>query len=186
MLLDSNMDEKSQSSMRQDIVRIEENISQLSAVRNCDIVRNYTKNLGTLEGNFSQLGMWKLKNQLIPKDVDPPMAKKDKIGNLITAPEALKNLYLETYQERLKPREIKPELQSNYLKKVELWKIRFEYLKGQVTGDWTQKELVGTLKALKNNKSRDPAGLINEIFKPPVMGKDLENALLQLINGIKR
>ena len=48
-----------------------------------------------------------------------------------------------------------------------------------------KKELSVTLKTLKNNKSRDPAGLINEIFKPPVMGRDLEDALLQLINGIK-
>ena len=60
--------------MREDIVRTEEKISQLSAARNCDMVRNYAKDLGTLEGNFGQLGMLKLKNQLIPKD----MAKKDK------------------------------------------------------------------------------------------------------------
>ena len=31
----------------------------------------------------------------------------------------------------------------------------------------SKKELSGTLKTLKKNKSRDPAGLINEIFKPP-------------------
>jgi len=36
--------------------------------------------------------MWKLKNKLIPKDVDPPMGKYDEFGNVITAPEALKSL----------------------------------------------------------------------------------------------
>ena len=75
-----------------EILKIEENISKLCAERNCEIVSNFTKNLGTLNGNFSQLVMWKLKNQLVPKDVDSPMAKQDKHGNLITAPEALKNL----------------------------------------------------------------------------------------------
>ena len=51
--------------------------------------------------------MWKLKNQLVPKERDPPMVKMDNQGNLITAPEALRKLYLGTYVERLKHREIK-------------------------------------------------------------------------------
>ena len=41
------------------------------------------------------------------------------------------------------------------------------------------------LKSLKNNKCRDPAGLINEIFKPGVIGLDLQLALLDLFNKIK-
>ena len=46
--------------------------------------------------------------------------------------------------------------------------------------------LRNTLKSLKKNKSRDPNGLINEVFSERVMGKDLEYAVLQFINGIKR
>ena len=38
------------------------------------------------------------------------MAKRDKNGTLITSPGLLKSVYLETYKERLKAREIKPEL----------------------------------------------------------------------------
>ena len=64
--------------------------------------------------------------------------------------------------------------------------MRFSHLKTQITDDWTNDELSVTLKTLKTNKSRDPAGLINEIFKPPVIGRDLEDALRQFINGIKR
>jgi hypothetical protein len=41
------------------------------------------------------------------------------------------------------------------------------------------------LKKLKNNKTRDPQGLINEIFKPGVIGMDLKLAILNLFNGIK-
>ena len=64
--------------------------------------------------------------------------------------------------------------------------MRFDYLRNKNTKDWTEDELIYTVKKLKNNKSRDPSGLINEIFKPPVAGKDLQNGLLDLINGIKR
>ena len=103
------------------------------------------------------------------------MAKMDKHGNLITASQALKNLYLESYIERLEHRDMKPDMTSNYLKKVELWNMRFSQLKLRVTSDWSESDLIHTLKSLKNNKSRDPGGLINEIFKPPVIGRDLHD-----------
>ena len=127
-----------------------------------------------------------VKKSTCPKEIDPPMAKLDKHGNLITAPEVLKKLYLETYVDRLKHRDVEPGCESNYLKKVELWNMRFNYLRNRKTENWTEDELTVTLKQLKNNKTRDPSGLINEIFKPPVIGKDLKDALLQFINGIRR
>ena len=42
------------------------------------------------------------------------------------------------------------------------------------------------LKKLKHNKTRDPLGMINEIFKPGVIGGDLFSALVILINEVKR
>ena len=90
------------------------------------------------------------------------------------------------YIERLKHRDMKPDMTSNYQKKVELWNMRFSQLKLRVTSDWSESDLIHTLKSLKNNKSRDPGGLINEIFKPPVIGRDLLDSLLKLINGVKR
>ena len=41
------------------------------------------------------------------------------------------------------------------------------------------------LKKLKTNKTRDPHGLINEIFKPGVVGEDLKLGMLQLFNSMK-
>ena len=184
--IDSNQSKEALDTAQKKITLIEEELSKLCAERNCNIVKEFTKNLSTPSGNFNQLGMWKLKNKLMPREVDPPMAKLDKHGNLITSPGALKSLYLDTYVERLKHRDMEPGFMSNYFKKVELWEMRFKYLKTQNTEDWTEDELTGTLKQLKNNKTRDPAGLINEIFKPSVIGKDLKEALLKLINGIKR
>ena len=45
--------------------------------------------------------------------------------------------------------------------------------------------LRAVLKGLKSNKARDPLGMANEIFKPNVIGEQLEFALLSLMNGTK-
>ena len=63
--------------------------------------------------------------------------------------------------------------------------MRSGRLKVKVTSDWTVNELQNAIKLLKNNKSRDPSGLLNELFKSPVIGKDLESAILKLVNGMK-
>ena len=48
------------------------------------------------------------------------------------------------------------------------------------------KDLEAVLKSLKNNQSRDPLGMINEIFKPGVIGQDFKRAVLALMNGMKK
>ena len=113
------------------------------------------------------------------------MTKFDRKGNLISAPNALKKLYIDHYVQRLEHRDIRPEYVENYNKKVALWKLRSQRLKMKVTPDWSLKELRNGIKLLKNNKSRDPSGLLNELFKSPVIGKELEMAILKLVNGIK-
>ena len=120
-------------------------------------------------GKFS-IGMWKLKNKLMPKEMDPPMAKYDDQGNLITAPEALKALYLQHYEKRLQHKDIKKDYLENYENKIVLWNLRFEQLKVTKSRNWNIKDLRCTLKSLKSNKTRDPSGFINELFKPPVIG----------------
>ena len=49
--------------------------------------------------------MWNMKKRIFPK-LNPikPTGKKDAKGNVITSPEGLKCLYLETYQQRLRHR----------------------------------------------------------------------------------
>ena len=47
---------------------------------------------------------------------------------------------------------------------------------------WTMSDLERALGDLKNNKSRDPEGLINEIFKKGVIGDDLKLSLLSMFN----
>ena len=113
------------------------------------------------------------------------MAKFDAKGNLISVPSALRELYLEHYVQRLEHRKIKEDYVENYNKKVSLWKLRSEKLKNTQSPNWVIKDLRTAIKSLKNNKTRDPSGLLNELFKAPVMGRDLESAILKLVNGIK-
>ena len=90
LILQSDVSKEAQERAENAILEIDEQISKLCAERNCDLVMNYTKSLDSSDGYFSQIGMWKLKNQLIPKEMDPPMAKVDSHRNLITALQALK------------------------------------------------------------------------------------------------
>ena len=46
-------------------------------------------------------------------------------------------------------------------------------------------DLEEALKSLKNNKCRDPDGLIRELFKEEVIGADLKNSMLIMYNKIK-
>ena len=92
------------------------------------------------------------------------MAKKDENGLLITSPNLLKDLYLRTYKFRLRERTMKPELMDIFWLKTELWESRLEELTSTKTEPWNEEELEKVLKSLKNNKTRDPVGMINEIF----------------------
>ncbi len=65
--------------------------------------------MSNLNGGFSPNGMWRLKRKLCTKSSEPPMAKKDKNGNLVTSPLLLKNLYQAEYTYRLRNRDIKPD-----------------------------------------------------------------------------
>ena len=53
------------------------------------------------------------------------------------------------------------------------------------SSDWKMTDLEKALSNLKNNKSRDYSGYINEIFKPDVIGEDLKNSLLLMFNKLK-
>ena len=183
--LGQNLSQSDKSDIENKIEQIENKMLTLSSERNVQIVEDHLKLLGNSDNKLSQNGMWKLKNKLWPKERDPPMAKFDGKGKLISCPVTLKKLYLEHYVQRLAHRLIKESYQENYQKKMALWQIRFSLLRSYKSADWRTKELRNTIKSLKNNKTRDPSGLLVELLKPPVIGQDLEQAILRLVNGIK-
>ena len=116
---------------------------------------------------------------------DSPNSKFFLNGQIETNPDTLKKLYAETYQHRLIHRPIRGDLV--YLKslKENLFELRLELVKLVKSKPWTRKQLKTVLSALKTNKSRDPHGLIRDIFRPGVIGSDLESSLLTLMNKIR-
>ena len=133
---------------------------------------------------FNQSGTWALKKKLAPKNAeDPPMAKKDTFGNLITDKKQLEKLYLETYIKRLKPNLITPGLESLEEMKEFLFQLRYNLCKDRTSCDWTMKDLGEVLKVSKNNKARDAHGHTYEVFK--FGGGDLKKSLLELLNLVK-
>ena len=154
------------------------------SLRNAKSVEQHVGYLDTLDGAFNQRGMWKVRNKLFPRAKDPPTAKIDETGNKITAKIALKNLYMKTYISRLEHRKMNSQFLTIEKLKEELWELRLIQLKSRNSLPWTLSDLKSVTKELKSNKCRDPDALISEIFKEGVAGKDLNAAVLQLMNMI--
>ena len=163
----------------------ENRVTTMMADENAKFVKEQMKELNSIDGNFNQARIWKMKNKLLPRPKDPPMAKKDKGGNLISAPLPLKRLYIETYRERLSHRPIKSEFKDIYLLKTKLWELRYEDLRSIKSSPWTLTNLNKAIMGLKINQSGDPSGIISELFKPGVLGQDLARGLVMLCNGMK-
>ena len=69
--------------------------------------------------------------------------------------------------------------------KEELCKLRLKLAQRKVTPPWTMSDLDVVLDYLKCNKSRDPFGYANKLFKNDAAGKDLKLAVIKLMNRIK-
>ena len=93
---------------RSKLLSIEDFLSEKLADKNAGIVKEYVNSIDNLDGKLSHNGLWKLKRKLCPRAKDPPMAKKDNDGNIITAPSLIRKLYIETYCHRLRQRKIRP------------------------------------------------------------------------------
>ena len=164
---------------------LDADITEISSDYNARMIEEHVTKLSNSDGKLTHLGMWKIKNLVVPKERDPPMAKLDLKGNLITEPDSLKNLYLDTYKDRLKNRDIADGLEDIRCLKEDLWSRRLKLAEKQKTPDWTMNQLDKVLKSLKPNKARGPDGLINELFHPNIAGTDLKNSVLKLMNQIK-
>ena len=164
---------------------LEVEIQQTCATENAKAIREQVEHLSDLGGNFSPNLMWKVKRKVCKRACDPPMAKKDSKGNLVTAPSQVKQLYIDEYVHRLRHREIKSSLESLKTLKEDLWDRTFKILCEEESPDWTTEDVEKVLVKMKRNKSRDPLGFANELFMPGVCGPDLISAITLLANSSK-
>ena len=63
--------------------------------------------------------------------------------------------------------------------------MKMQNAKNATTLPWRMSHLESAISKLKNYKSKDPDGYINEIFKSEVAGTDLKESLLILCNRLK-
>ena len=82
--------------------------------------------------------IWKMKKKFSPKARDPPAAKKDASGNLITTSLGIKRLYIETYQNRLKPNTMKEGLEDLEESKQKLFLKIIDTASKNKTEPWTK------------------------------------------------
>ena len=150
----------SKSYIQKKIDKLEDSISRLISSKNAANVREQVKEIETLDGKFSQNGMWKVNSRLFPRPRDPAMAKKDKFGNLVTSEGPLRDLYLQTYVQRLENRKMKEEFQEMFTLKTVLWNERLKKVKSNVSKNWTISDLDKVTKTLKRNQTMDPNGMI--------------------------
>ena len=156
------------------IVKIENDIAELSAETFIEKIIENAGNMCDFEGSFNNNSMWKLKKKIMPRPNEKITAKKDFSGKLVTNPEILKTLYKDTYVKRLRHRDIKPELlKLKYLRHY-LFLLRLKSAKLNKSPEWDLKQLEKVLRKLKSGKSQDPIGLVKELFQEENIGDDLK------------
>ena len=176
---DANTDQISE-----DLEKVFNDISALCGEKNKDIANEYLSQMNDPIEGVNMAKNWNLKKRLAPKNTaDPPMAKKDASGNLVTEKTKLENLYLETYVKRLQPNKIAEGLESLEEMKEFLYKLRYKLCQGRKSKDWGIDDLEKVLKGLKDNKARDYHGHTYELFK--FCGKDLKMSIQKLFNLVK-
>ena len=138
------------------------------------------------EGGQTSSHLWKLTKKFNNIYTEPPTALVDEKGNLIISEEGINNENLKHYKNVLKNKPINEELKDHRRAREKLAMMRIENASKNKTPDWTMKDLNVVLKNLKKNKSRDALGLANEIFRPETAGNDLKEAVLKLMNRMKK
>ena len=166
--------------------RIEQSISDSCETKHINIIRDQIRSITNKDGTTNNTGVWKLRRKIFPRPAEQLSGKKDKEGNLVTNPDKLKEVYLDAYVERLKHRKMIPELLRLKTLREELFQQRLKRAKQNKSPDWTVEELDKVLHHLKRNKAMDPTGLVNELFMPQNIGKDLKDSILLMMNKIKR
>ena len=70
-------------------------------------------------------------------------------------------------------------------RKGRIFKMKMKLASAKSGPEWNMEDLERALRNLKNNKSRDFEGYINEIFKINVIGEDLKKSLLLMFKKLK-
>ena len=130
--------------------------------------------------------VWRTLKKLWPKvQKKIPIAKKNHFGQIISEPKLLKKLLAKEYRIRLRTRPNRPDFEELSIRKHRIFELKLKLASQNKSKSWTMHDLEKALRCMKINRSRDPDGLLNEIFKKNSIGDDLKNSLLLMFNKIK-
>ena len=175
---------KDDSESKKQLDEVVEALAEI-AENNYKHIKTEMSKVKQIEGKINGKELWKLKKRLCPKSRDPQCAMLDSNGNILTSDEAIQNRALEVYSKRLEANEMKENLKDLENDTNTLCEIRLKLTEKNKTEPWTMDDLKFALKHLESDKSRDPEGYANELFKESVAGDDLLLAVLKLMNMIK-
>ena len=147
-------------------------------------VEEASRNIDGMDGGDVTLELWKLKKQVCPQNRETPVAMLGEEENLVTNENQIKQLAINAYKERLRNRPIREGLENIKESKEKLADSLMYKAKQNKTLPWDMTDLEAVLNKLKKNKSRDPNGLANELFKTDSAGDDLKVEILKLMNRI--
>ena len=119
---------------------IEKELVNLTARKNSEMIEEELSKLKHGDGDVNMGSFWKLKQRLFPKARDVNVAKLDSKGHLVSSGGKLKNLYLNTYKERLKHRKIKPGLKEYQEKRESLSDLHRSEVKANIKEPWTMEK----------------------------------------------
>ena len=149
------------------------------------IMKNF-KRFSDNPENINLQEIWKILKTIGPKHGSTlPIAKKDHKGVLISDPKEIKKLLAKEYRQRLRSRPLRPDLIDLKQRRKYIFKMQMKLAEGTSSKPWILKDLNNALRDLKNKKSRDHAGYVNEIFKHGVIGTNLKQSLLLMFNKLK-
>ena len=134
----------------------------------------------------NKTNIWKELRKAYPNKTKPiPTGVRDIKGRVITNPEERKQVTLDHFHHRMRKRPVNDDVREIVKLQDELFKERLTKAKENKSPPFTMKELEKVMTSLKKGMSKDPEGLICELFKDGVIGKDLKMSVLLMMNRIK-
>ena len=116
-------------------------IADISAEKNMKTIKEHYEAITDSSGSFNLPKMWGLKKKLNFKSQDPPSAKKDQAGNLITTKNGILALYRKTYMDRLSHKPIRQEYQELKELKENLFALRYKIASMTKSDDWKVEQI---------------------------------------------
>ena len=149
---------------------LENEISKMEAEENREMIMKQFKKFSDNPEAINLQEMWKVLKNIGPKfKSSVPIAKKNHKGELVSHPKEIRKLLGKEYKQRLRNRPMRPDLGDIETRRNIIFKMQLKLAEGHSSPPWKMPDMEKALKGLKNNKSRDHEGYINEIFKPGVI-----------------